>query len=49
MRMAATQKEHWPGLAYLEADRDHSPADLLPNHELFPEHGQDEILPAAGS
>lgn len=36
-------------VAYLKANRDHSPADLLPDHELFPQHGQDEILPAAGS
>ena len=36
------------GVAYLKPDRDHSPTDLLPNHELFPQHGQDEILPATG-
>lgn len=31
---------------YLEAYRHHGPTDLLSNHELLPEHGQDQVLPA---
>jgi hypothetical protein len=34
--------------AYLKADRDHSPTDLLPHHELLAQHGQDQIFPATG-
>lgn len=31
---------------YLEAHGHHGPADLLSYHELLPEHGQDQVLPA---
>lgn len=34
--------------SYLEAHRHHSPTDLLSHHELLPEHGQDQVLPAPG-
>lgn len=33
---------------YLEAYWHHRPADLLSYHELLPEHGQDQVLPAPG-
>lgn len=50
VRKAKATQETRPahGVAYLKPDRDHSPTDLLPNHELFPQHGQDKILPATG-
>lgn len=35
-------------LQYLEANGHDSSTDLLSHHELFPQHGQDQILPAAG-
>jgi len=31
----------------LKADGNDGAADLLPDHELFPQHGEDEVLPAA--
>ena len=30
----------------LEPDGDHGPTDLLPHHELLPQHGQHQVLPA---
>lgn len=33
---------------YLEANGHDSSTDLLSHHELFSQHGQDQILPAAG-
>lgn len=35
-------------LYYLKADRHDGAADLLANHELLAQHGQDEVFPAAG-
>lgn len=33
---------------HLKAHRDDSSTYLIPNHELFPQHSQDHVLPAAG-
>ena len=31
----------------LEPDGDHGPADLLPDHELFTQHGKNKVLPTS--